>query len=329
MPANLPPQYHDLERKFREVKSVPEKISTLEEMLAAIPKHKGTEKLQKEIKTKIAKLKKQTDKKSQTGKRGLNYIIPKEGAGQVILLGHPNTGKSLFISTVTNAHPETAPYPFTTRTPQSGMMPYKNIKIQLIDTPPITATYLESWMPPIIRYADAALLFADVSSEDPLNQIQDIIETLAKHKIQLNGTIPENTISDGNFLLKTLLVCTKDESETSAGNINVINELYKDIFNSVNISITEHKNIDLLKEEIYSILGILRVYSKMPGKKPDFKDPFAFKIGTTLLEVANFIHKDFAANFRFARIWGKGKFDGQKVNKDYLVQDEDIIEFHI
>ena len=92
MPANLTPQYYSVEKRYKEAKSIPEKLMLLEEMLAVIPKHKGTEKLQKDIKIKISKFKKQGDKKSATSKKGQLYFVPREGGAQVILIGHPNTG---------------------------------------------------------------------------------------------------------------------------------------------------------------------------------------------------------------------------------------------
>lgn len=328
MPANLTPQYLEAERRYKEAKTISEKITLLEEMLSVIPKHKGTEKLQKDIKTKLSKLKKQTDKKGPTSRKDSIHFIPKEGAGQVVLIGYPNTGKSQFLAALTNAHPEIAPYSYTTRIPIQGMMPFKNIKIQLVDTPPISINFMENWMPSIIRYADLVLLIVDLSSSNPMNQIEDIINILNEKNICLSGKSSDVLNDEGKYTKKTVIVCNKDETLKSYENFKIIDELYKNQFIILNVSALENKNLNLLKEEIYKNLNIVRIYSKIPGKKADFDEPFVFIKGITLIEVAESIHKDFAENFRFARIWGVGKYDGQKVQKDYVVQDEDIIEFH-
>ncbi len=329
MPANLTPQYLNAEKRYKEAKTIPEKVILLEEMLAVIPKHKGTEKLQRDIKTKLSKFKKQTFKKDSAAKRGPTYFVQKEGAGQVVLIGHPNTGKSQLLANLTNANPVVAPYVYTTRTTQQGMMPFKNINIQLVDTPPVYDNFMDTWMPAIIRYADIVLLISDLSSPDPMNQIQDIMDILNKNNICLCGKLSDIINDEGKLTKKTIIVCNKDESTETGKNYKIIEELYNKEFSLINVSASENKNLDILKEEIYRNLNILRIFSKMPGKKTDFNDPFVFRKGTTLIEVAKSIHKDFENNFKFARIWGGGKYDGQKVQKDYIINDEDIIEFHI
>jgi hypothetical protein len=59
------------------------------------------------------------------------------------------------------------------------------------------------------------------------------------------------------------------------------------------------------------------------------KSPVVLPRGSTVLEMAESIHKDFAHQLKFARIWGSEKFDGQRVQRDYVVQEGDIIEIHI
>jgi hypothetical protein len=88
-------------------------------------------------------------------------------------------------------------------------------------------------------------------------------------------------------------------------------------------------NFDEVKKEIYQILGILRVYTKIPGKEPDLMEPVILKKGSTVEEVALSVHKDFVAKLRYAKIWGSGKFDGQMVKRDFLVNEGDVIELHI
>ena len=117
MPANLPPDYKAAERRFREAKTTEDKIAALQEMMAIIPKHKGTDKLRADLRRRLSKLKAEQAQPSKKGRKGPSYHIPKEEAPQVALIGSPNTGKSAFVTATTNATPEVANYPFTTRVP--------------------------------------------------------------------------------------------------------------------------------------------------------------------------------------------------------------------
>ncbi|MFQ6081788.1 MAG: GTPase [Candidatus Aminicenantia bacterium] len=329
MPANLPPQYFEAERKLKTAKNIPDKIGILEEMLSIVPKHKGTEKLQALLKTKISKLKDQLQKKQATARHGPVFYIEKLGAGQVILIGPPNAGKSQILNSLTNAPAEVADYPFTTQKPVPGMMPYKNIQIQLIDTPPITEEYLEPWLPEIIKVADAVLLVVDLNDDNCLDQIEVIFKRLEDKKITL--VEPKMVIESEKkpFLKRALIIGNKNDLSGATENLEFLKEFYAQKFPVISISAKEKVNLDNLKDRIYNILDIIRVYSKIPGKKPDLNEPFIFKKGATVMDMAERIHKDFAYKLKYARIWGSNKYDGQKVTKDYILQEEDIIELHI
>ncbi|MCX6553014.1 MAG: 50S ribosome-binding GTPase, partial [Acidobacteria bacterium] len=123
MPANLSPEYHRAEERLRGARSPDEKIAALEEMLRVIPKHKGTDHMQADLKGRIAKLRKEIGKKG--GKGGFTFIVPREGAGQVAIAGPPNSGKSSLVRALTRATPAVGSYPFTTREPVPGMMPFE------------------------------------------------------------------------------------------------------------------------------------------------------------------------------------------------------------
>src|SRR5271157_5251139 len=163
MPANLPPQYHKAEYEFRDASTPGERLEKLREMYRLLPKHKGTEKLQSDLKQKISRLKDELEVAKGSGKKvGVSYRVPHEGAGQISLVGSPNAGKSALLASLTHAHPEVAAYPFTTRTPQPGIMMWQDVPVQLVDLPPISLEFLEPWVPSIIRSTDAALLVADM-----------------------------------------------------------------------------------------------------------------------------------------------------------------------
>jgi len=329
MPANLPPQYFEKEKELKKARSPQEKIAILEELLAIVPKHKGTEKLQALLKTKISKLKTQGQKSPAAARHTATFQVEKTGAGQVIVVGSPNTGKSSLIEALTNAHPEVGDYPFTTRLPSPAMMPYENIQIQLVDMPPITQDYFEFWQAELIKNADAALLVLDLSLSDPA---EDYLTLLAKLEEKRIGFFPqENSIppESQQFMKKTLIVANKCDHPQAGENLEEIKGFLDPGFTPVPVSIFDKKTLEDLRKKIYTLLDVIRVYSKIPGKKVDHKDPFVFKKGSSLMDMAEAIHKDFAQRLKYARIWGKHKYEGQKVNRSYILEDEDIIELHL
>jgi ribosome-interacting GTPase 1 len=128
MPTNLPPEYFEVEKRFREAKSAQEKVEAIEQILAVIPKHKGTDKLRADYKRRLSKFKSKQQTKKITSKRDAAHRVDREGAAQVVLVGAPNVGKSALVGALTNASPEVADFPHTTRMPAPGMMPFENIQ---------------------------------------------------------------------------------------------------------------------------------------------------------------------------------------------------------
>jgi ribosome-interacting GTPase 1 len=328
MPANLPPQYYEAERRYREAKEPQDKLKILHEMFAIMPKHKGTDKLQADLKFRISKLKKEIQQKKKASRRD-QYFVEKEGAACVVLIGAPNVGKSQILSSLTNATPEVAPYPYTTLKPLCGMMPFENVQIQLVDTPPISFDFMEPWLAGIIRQADLVLLVVDLLSENMLEEAEAVFKKLEQSKIQLESEEKEVNPLDGIAHKKTMILGNKNESKDSEENLTVLKDLYGQRFPIFSISAKGKKNLEELEKKIFDSLGILRVYTKVPGKKADFDDPVILKIGSTLLDAARSIHKDFAHNLKYARIWGNGVYDGQMVQKDFVLKDGHVVEFHI
>lgn len=329
MPANLPPQYFEKEKELKKAKTPQERIAILEELLALVPKHKGTEKLQALLKTKIAKLRVQGQKSPAGARHTATFQVEKSGAGQVVVIGSPNTGKSSLIKALTNANPDIGDYPFTTRLPAPAMMPYENIQIQLVDMPPITLEYFEFWQAELIKGADATLLVLDLSNPDPAEDFLTVLSKLEEKRIALVPETHAIPSEEQQFRKRTLIVANKADRPQAEENLDVIKDFIDPGFNPLPVSITRENSLEELKEQIYNLLDVIRVYSKMPGKKADHNDPYVFKKGSSLMDMAKAVHKDFAQKLKYARIWGMNKYEGQKVNRTYILEDEDIIELHL
>jgi len=326
MPANLPPQYFEAEKRFRLAKSPEEKIATLEEMLAIMPKHKGTDHLRAELRTRIAKLTQLATKKS--GTRRASMAIEKEGAAQVAVIGPPNTGKSQLVASITNASPAIAEYPFTTHSAIPGMMEFENIQIQLIDTPPLAPQSIEWWLRHMLVRADALLVMVDLNNA-PLAQMEDITVQLGEMRIGLGKIKTEDEANIILYQKKGLIIGNKLDLNHASQNYIALKNKYKDQLPVIAISAKEGTGLEELKHAIYQMLNIIRVYTKAPGQKPDFTDPIILEQGSTLYDAAAAVHKDFAQKLKYARIWGSGKHDGVMAKRDHILHDGDIIELHL
>ena len=328
MPANLTPDYLEAESKFKQAKTTEEKIRALETMMAVIPKHKGTEKIRAQLKSRMAKLKEELQRKPTIGKAEQAFYIKREGTAQTLLLGLPNTGKSTLFSKMTNAFSEVADYPFTTQKPIPGMMKFENLQIQLVDTPPIQLDHVESGFSNLLRNADALLPVVDLT-EDPIFQMEILLELLKEMRIRVGGKGAVPPVEVGWAYLKAILLVNKCDFRNAMETYGAFEAQYKETFPILPISAKEGMNIEALKKEVYEILGIIRVYTKAPGGEPDLSEPVVLKRGSTVEDVALSIHKDFLKKLRYARIWGSGKFNGQMVKRDYPLSEGDVIELHI
>jgi hypothetical protein len=326
MPANLPPQYYSAERRLREARTPEEKIELLEEMIGIMPKHKGTDHLKADLRRKIAQLSQIAGHRA--GGTRASTTIPKEGAAQIAIIGLPNAGKSQLVARVTNASPTVADYPFTTTTATPGMMEFENIKIQLIDTPPLNVNSSVFWFPPLLRRADALLILIDLNG-DPLEQMESILQTLAGMRITLDPGKTEDEEGRELVYKKTIVVGNKMDLDTDGRNLRDLKEMYGDRLPVLGISARDGSGIEEMKGVIYRLLDIIRVYTKRPGGKPDMTEPVVLPRGATLEDAAMNIHKQLLARLKFARVWGSGKHDGVMVGKDHVLEEGDIIELHV
>ncbi|MBC2717714.1 MAG: TGS domain-containing protein [Desulfobacteraceae bacterium] len=328
MPTNLPPNYYDVEQRYREAKTPSEKIEFLEEMLTIMPKHKGTDKLRADLRRKISKLKDASQTRKGVGRHESVYRFDKEGGGQVAVVGPPNTGKSSLVAALTNASPKVAEFPCTTWIPTPGMMPYKDIQIQLVDTPPLSSDYIDPEMMDFIRHVDLVLLMVDLTS-GTIRQLEESMALLQKHRIvpkRLKGTVEETRRL---FYLPFIIIAAKNDDKNTDEVYEIFTDLVEYDWDAIPISVKTGKNIDFLKTRIIERLDIIRVYSKSPGKSVDLKDPFVLKQGSTVEDFAVKVHKDFFHKLKSARAWGSTAFAGQMVQRDYVLSDGDIVELQV
>ncbi len=328
MPANLTPEYYDAEQEYKMAIAPEEKLAALQKMLSAIPKHKGTEKMQADLKKKISQYKVTCEQRSK--KKGPSFRVRPEGAGQIVLVGAPNSGKSSILDAMTHAEPEVADYPFTTREPIPGMVHFRDIQIQLVDLPPISKDHCESFVFDNIKGSDGLLLVLDIGG-DPAEEYQEVLELLESKRINL---VPPNVqdpeVEPGNIAVKSIVLLNKCDLDPDGELVMLAKDMMDTELPLRVVSAAESIGLDGLAEELFDLLHIIRIYSKEPGKPADMDAPFTVPFGTTVLEFAGIVHKDFAEHLKAARMWGESaKFDGQVVQKDHILQDGDILELSI
>jgi len=352
MPTNVTAEYKKAKAAFQSAKDPAERLQCLKEMLRAIPKHKGTEHLQADIKTRMKQLSDElTGPKKGAARTGPSHSVSPEGAAQVVMIGPPNAGKSALHSRLTGSHAESAAYPHTTNAPLPGMLATEDVQIQLVDLPPISADFMEPWMPNALQLAHAALLVVDLGTPGCVENVAAIRETLENKHVLLTSHWPHDLdpsaardqpppappLGDSEdddladpFLIRlpTLLVANKSDINPSTDEIEILEELVGVPYPAISVSAATGAGLDAIGRHLFNGLGIVRVYTKIPGHPPDRDRPWTVFRGGTVRDVARLVHRDLAESLKYARIWGGAKFDGQQVGRDHVVRDGDILELH-
>lgn len=338
MPANVTPAYKAAEAAFRKARDPQERLDCLREMFRTIPKHKGTEHLRADIKTRMKELTEELSGPQKGGARsGPPTVIRPDGAAQVAILGPPNSGKSALHSKLTGSHSPSEPYPFATQYPQPGMMPVEDFHIQLVDLPSISPEHPIPWIANALQPANCCLLVADLASAGTIDRIAALHEILAERRIHLVpdwpiGGDPTPSPEDRDLFavyLPTVLVVNKIDLEPDyLEDVEVFEELTGYQYPYVGVSATTGEGLEELGLWLKERLGVVRVYTKIPGQPPDMTRPFTVQAGNTVLDVATLVHKDVARNLRYARVWGEASFDGQQVGPEHPVVDGDVLELH-
>lgn len=332
MPANLTQQYLKAEAAFRQAQTTQEELDCLQVMLREIPKHKGTDKLQADLKAKISKLKSEVLKTASqpVAGKGANKI-PRQGAGRVVMIGAPNVGKSQLLASLTRAQPEIAPYPFTTQSPLPGMMLFEDCPFQLIDLPPVTPDFMDASTIGLVRGADIVFLVIDLGSDDVLEDTQAVLARFQDSKTRLakQSYLDEDDL--GVSYTATVIVMNKCDDAGAEERAALLEEFVLQPLDMERllVSATDGTGLDVLRRRVFEQLDIVRVYTKHPKQKdPDMTKPFAIRRGQTLVEVAENVHRDLALSLKGARVWGRAVHPGTTVKPDYVPQDGDIVELH-
>jgi ribosome-interacting GTPase 1 len=330
MAVNLPPQYHDAEARYKKAQTPEDKLVALKEMWVILPKHKASEKVQAELKTKISELTDQIEHARLAPKKAApgTYKFPHQGAGTVVFVGPPNAGKSLLMTKLTKATPAVAPYPFTTREPVPGMMDYEDVRVQLVDLPPITADHFETFVTDVTRAANAAVLLLDLADDDGPAATKAAIERLklARRELVPPGSPPGD--DPAVYALPTVLVANKSDDEAADIRLELAREEFGTRYPLTVISAERGEGLDGLRKAIYDSLGVMRIYTKQPGKPADMTSPFTPPIGATVAELAGKVHRDLEDAVKSARVWGTGVHDGQTVGREHVLHDKDVVELH-
>jgi len=346
MPANVTPEYERAEQRYRQATTDEERLAALQEMLSTVPKHKGTEKMQADIKRRLSQLRK-AEQKSAQSKGPDPFHIPKSGAGQVVLVGPPNTGKSSLLAATTNADAKVADYPFTTVVPQPGMWHNEDVQIELVDTPPITPDHVPTGLMGTIRSADLVCVVVE-AGDDTLEQVESALTVLSARGLTLKS-IPRNVLNASDPAQRSGLIVVNKADLAGPGAVETLREIYGsagpfDRGNHLNkapseanaerslevvaVSARTGLGLDDWFKRLWELLAMIRVYSKQPGRPAEMEKPFTLPLGASIADLARQIHRGLVDTMKYARLWGHARFEGQQVHKTELLQDRDIVEIH-
>ncbi len=325
MPANLTPEYEKAELRYRQAKTNEERVAALDEMLAAIPKHKGTEKMQADLKRRLSQLRKE-GQRTATAKGPDPFHVPKSGAGQVVLAGPPNTGKTSVLVTATKAEAKVADYPFTTTVPQPGMWFMDDVQIELVDTPPFTADHVPPGVMGTFRNADLVCIVVEAGNA-ALEQAEMALEVVRARGLRLRSAPLNSGASADGETHPGVLVANKAEM-AAPESIEMLRSLYQPDLDILSLSCRRRDGFEALFKRLWQLLNRIRVYSKEPGRPPELHKPFTLPMGATVADLALQIHRELPERMKFARLWGHSRFAGQQVHRTEVLRDRDVVEIH-
>jgi ribosome-interacting GTPase 1 len=332
MALNVRPAYTRAEEKYRAATTPEEKLQALREMLATAPKHKAAEKLLKDLKQRIARLRGEMLEQRKKRSGGTDpFVIRPQGAGQILLLGAPNVGKSALVAARTKASVKVDVYPFTTQLPVPGMAYHEDAPLQLVDTPPITPDHVAPGLVNALHHTDAVLLVVNAAADSALDDLDACISLLnARGFTPISRGEPSSAEEEASLVpVKALVACTHSDVPAAAETLATLRELYPDTLTFVPVSPVTGEHMDELLRLLFELLDVVRVYTKPQGRAVDRSRPFVLARGSTVHDLAEHIHKEVAVKMQTARVWGEGVHDGQQVTVDHVLHDRDVVELHL
>jgi small GTP-binding protein len=328
MPTNVTPEYRKAEEAFRAARTVDEKVSRLEDMIALLPKHKGTDHLFADLKRRLARLKEEQEAGGRKVGRGGGLDFEREGAAQVVLVGPPNAGKSSLLRGLTHASPEVAEYPFTTQHLLPGMVDFEDVQIQLVDSPAVTAEFMPVHLLGVVRGADAALLVADLAADSLLEDLEAVLRAFELRKVRFARERAAAEGEEGAEKVRARILANKLDARAAAERLELLREWARAGPEVLPVSCLDRLGLAELPAELFRWLRIVRVYTKHPGEKADFQRPYTLFAGQTVADLCGRVHKDFAERLAFARLW-RGPAGPLTVSRDHELQDRDVLELHL
>lgn len=331
MAVNQSPMYSKAEERYRSAVTPEDRLAALEEMLRLVPKHKASEKLQAQIKQKIKAAREEGQKAHRHGGGGRDPLaVPKQGAGQVVLLGAPNVGKSSIVGALTTAKVEIADYPFSTHGAVPGMAFHEDVPIQLVDMPPVMDGHGQPGMMNAVRVADAVLLVVDLSAIELIDQYQQPLAMLAERNLRpVSQAVLEFDEDESAALPKRLLVAAnKSDTQGAADNLEGLKELCGGDLRMLPVSAKTRDGLEPMMAQLFELLNVIRIYPKKPGKPADYQAPFILPKGSTVQDLAYHVHRELAEGLKTARVWGADVHDGQQVHHTHVLADKTVVELH-
>ena len=327
MALNLTPEYFEADRQYRQAHMREEKLAALELMLKVIPKHKASEKKQADLKSRIKELRESPAAKGK-GATVDPYHVLAQGAGQVLLVGLPNSGKSSILGHLSNAPVKITDFPFGTQVVVPGMVYHEDAPIQMVDLPPITPEHVPPNLVNALRHTGIILLVVDLAADSVLEDVETLLAILAEHNITFEAPEQDDSGQVMQVWPKGLIAATKCDLPAAADNLAILRELRTGEPELMPISSRTAEGVPELLKRLFEMLHVIRAYSKLPGKPADKEKPFVVPVGTTVGELARTIHKDIADNLKYARVWGSDIFSGQQVHASHVLRDRDVVELH-
>ena len=239
--------------------------------------------------------------------------VRREGAAQVALVGPPNAGKSSLLQALSDIQIKTGDYAFTTLRPVPALTRIGGVLVQLVEIPGLIAGAHEDRgggraLLGVLRNADA-IVFCRSATDPPaaLDVVRGEVLAAGIDKPSILALTKSDDLGDRELAR----VIGRARAGTPDG--------------VVAVSVLDDDSLDRLRDAIWNLTGLIRVYPRRGGVVDD--EPFALTDGASVAAVADRIHHEVGRSCAGALVWGaSARFDGQRVGRDHVVADGDVVE---